>query len=128
MNIRRALPVLVAASVGALASCLTVGSTLSPEEIAREVGGGIQAGATVEDVQAYILSDPQDLGLEDPDPTIGHARDHSRLTSEFGLDPTQTIYMAIIRDRGDQFDVVFVLDEDLLYQRLIVFEEHKAGL
>jgi hypothetical protein len=97
--------------------CLPLEDCPSAGRIQESVEASIKPGATLAEIQAYL--DGQDI---EHSPEVGNASNWSEL-EKYGLPPDTPIYAAIVRgSRFSSVSIIFVLDKDLRFQRLILID------
>jgi hypothetical protein len=89
----------------------------SPDKIRESIEADIKPGATVEEIQTYLDA----RGIDHAE-GVGNASNWSPL-EKYDLPPNTPIYAGIVRgSRLSGVSIVFVLDNDLRFQRLILIE------
>jgi hypothetical protein len=103
-------------------TCVYFGPRAGPstDEVRGSVDDALQPGATVEEIQAYLRSSAIDYRSPG---SVGTASDISLLEDEYALRPETPIVYGFAGETGSGgVTVVFVLDENERYSRLIIIE------
>jgi hypothetical protein len=121
-----ALLALVVAACGVFAlgayvvsgGCLPLEDCPSAGRIQKSVEANIKPGATLKEIQAYLDSQ----GIEQDPRVVYDASTWSEL-DKYNLPPDTKVYDGIVRgSRSSSVSIVFVLDKDLKFQRLILID------
>jgi hypothetical protein len=118
--IKQSLSILVlgAAVTGVIGCVVSVEENVpSVAEVRADVEEHLQAGASLEEIQAYL----DDAGIEHRPRTVTNAGRYSELRDK--LPPDTPIYTGIVKgSRQSAVIIVFVLDEGLRYKQLVLLE------
>jgi hypothetical protein len=89
----------------------------SADNIRKSIEANVKPGATVGEIQIYLDS----KGIEHAQ-DVGNASNWSEL-EKYRLPPDTPIYAGIVRgSRLSSVSIIFVLDKDLRFQRLILID------
>ena len=104
--------------LGVLSGGCVLGEDIpSADKVRKSIEADIKPGATLAEIQAYLDAEHIDHG-----PGVDKASDWSEL-EEYNLPPDALVYAAIVRgSRLSSVSIIFVLDRDLRFQRLILIE------
>jgi len=103
--------------LGMLYAWYVWGDDLPPaSKIEKSITEDIHPGATLEEIQQYLDAEGIEHG-----PPVAKASQFSDLEEKYGLSPDTPVYTAVMRgSRLSAISILFVLDEQLRFKRLIV--------
>jgi hypothetical protein len=94
------------------------------EEISSHVAAHVRPGDDLAAVKAYVGSSGKEIGLRTYPPEVTMASDYPTwLISQHNLDPDTPVFVTVTGNSSHQVTLIFVLDSDLIYQELLLFED-----